>query len=172
MLEESQKETEWRVKIQRVLLLQESETSVPSPWIKETQFVLSIPLISVWLPSHQRPLPTYAMQLLPKAAFPFVLVFTYYGGFPGGSHSKELACNARDPGLIPGSGRSPEKGMETHFSILALSIPWTEELVRLQSMGSQRLRHDWATNTWLIQVLANLHQQLACWFILCLSIPL
>ena len=29
-------------------------------------------------------------------------------GFPGGSDSKESACNAGDPGLIPGSERSPE----------------------------------------------------------------
>ena len=29
-------------------------------------------------------------------------------GFPGGSASKESACNAGDPSLIPGSGRSPE----------------------------------------------------------------
>ena len=32
-------------------------------------------------------------------------------------------------------------------SILAKRIPWTEEPGRLQSMGSQRVRHDWATNT-------------------------
>ena len=31
-------------------------------------------------------------------------------GFPGGSDSKESACNAGDPGLIPGSGRSPGEG--------------------------------------------------------------
>ena len=30
--------------------------------------------------------------------------------FPGGSDSKEFACNARDPGSIPGSGRSPGEG--------------------------------------------------------------
>ena len=30
-------------------------------------------------------------------------------GFPGGSDGKESACNAGDPGLIPGSGRSPGK---------------------------------------------------------------
>ena len=30
--------------------------------------------------------------------------------FPGGSHVKESACNAGDPGLIPGSGRSPGEG--------------------------------------------------------------
>ena len=31
-------------------------------------------------------------------------------GFPGGSDSKESACNAGDPGSIPGSGRSPREG--------------------------------------------------------------
>ena len=31
-------------------------------------------------------------------------------GFPGSSDSKESACNAGDPGLIPGSGRSPGEG--------------------------------------------------------------
>ena len=31
-------------------------------------------------------------------------------GFPGGSDGKESACNARDLGLIPGSGRSPGEG--------------------------------------------------------------
>ena len=35
-----------------------------------------------------------------------------------------------------------EKGMATHSSILAWKIPWTEKLGRLQSMGSQRVRHD------------------------------
>ena len=51
-----------------------------------------------------------------------------------------------DPGSIPGLGRSPEKEMATHSSILAWKIPWTEEPGRLQSMGSQRVRHDWATS--------------------------
>ena len=31
-------------------------------------------------------------------------------GFPGGSAGKESACNAGDPGLIPGLGRSPGEG--------------------------------------------------------------
>ena len=35
-----------------------------------------------------------------------------------------------------------EKEMETHSSILAWKIPWMEESGRLQSMGSQRVRHD------------------------------
>ena len=37
-----------------------------------------------------------------------------------------------------------EEKMATHYSILAWKIPWTEELGRLQSTGSQRVRHDWA----------------------------
>ena len=40
-----------------------------------------------------------------------------------------------------------EKGMATHSSVLAWRIPWTEEPGGLQSMGSQRVGHDWATNT-------------------------
>ena len=40
-----------------------------------------------------------------------------------------------------------KKGMATHSSILAWRIPWTEEPDRLQFMGSQRVRHDWATFT-------------------------
>ena len=35
-----------------------------------------------------------------------------------------------------------EEGMATHSSILASEIPWTEELGGLQSMGSQRVRHN------------------------------
>ena len=35
-----------------------------------------------------------------------------------------------------------KEGMATHSSILAWSIPWTEEPGRLQSMGSQRVGHD------------------------------
>ena len=39
-----------------------------------------------------------------------------------------------------------EKEMATHYSILAWRIPWMEEPGRLQSMGSQRVGHDWATS--------------------------
>ena len=39
-----------------------------------------------------------------------------------------------------------EKAMAPHSSTLAWKIPWTEEPGRLQSMGSQRVRHDWETS--------------------------
>ena len=53
---------------------------------------------------------------------------------------------------IPGSGRSPgdlllENKMATHSSNLAWKIPWTEKPSGLQSMGSQRVRHNLATNS-------------------------
>ena len=55
---------------------------------------------------------------------------------------KTSAYNAGDPGLIPRSGRSPGEGNGNPLSTLA----WTEEPDRRQSMGSQRVRHDWVTS--------------------------
>ena len=48
----------------------------------------------------------------------------------------------RDVGSISGLGRSPGEGTATHSSILAWRIPWTEEFGGLESIGSQRIRHD------------------------------
>ena len=62
-------------------------------------------------------------------------------GFPGGASGKESACNAGDASLITGLGRSPGGGYG-NSSILAWRIAWTEEPGGLQSMGLQRVRHD------------------------------
>ena len=45
-------------------------------------------------------------------------------------------------GSIPGSGRSPGGGKGNHSSILAWEIPWAEKAGGLQSIGSQRIRHN------------------------------
>ena len=45
-----------------------------------------------------------------------------------------------------GQEDSLEKEMAIHSSTIAWKIPWTEEPGRLQSMPSQRVRHDWATS--------------------------
>ena len=58
---------------------------------------------------------------------------------------KNPPANAGQPsdmGSIPGLGKSPGEGMETHSSILAWRIPWTEEPGGLQVMGLQRVGHD------------------------------
>ena len=55
---------------------------------------------------------------------------------------KNPPANAGDVGLILGSGNTLEEVMTTHSSVLAWRIPWTEEPGGLQSMGSQRVRHN------------------------------
>ena len=54
------------------------------------------------------------------------------------------AGDPRDKGSIPGSGRSPGEGIETHSSIPAWRIPWTEDHAGLQSNGLQRVGHSWS----------------------------
>ena len=58
---------------------------------------------------------------------------------------KNLSANAGDKtcGFDPWVEKIPlEEGMAIHSRILAWEIPWTEELGRLQAMGSQRVRHN------------------------------
>ena len=50
-----------------------------------------------------------------------------------------------------------EKEMATHFSILAWRIPWTEEPGRLQSVGSQRVRHNEQLLLFSIPFIGNTH---------------
>ena len=68
-------------------------------------------------------------------------------GFPGGSVVKNLPASAGDTGSIPGQEDPLEKEMATHSSTLSWRSPWTEEPGGQQSMGSQRVKHDWATET-------------------------
>ena len=63
-------------------------------------------------------------------------------GFPGGLDGKESTCNEGDLGSTLDLEDPLEEGMATHSGILTWRIPWTEEPGRLQSMGSQRIRHD------------------------------
>jgi len=68
-------------------------------------------------------------------------------GFPGGSDGKESTCNVGDLGSICGLGRSPGKGKGYPLQYSCPEISWTEEPGRLQSTGSQRVRHNWVTFT-------------------------
>ena len=56
---------------------------------------------------------------------------------PGMQESRVRSLGQEDP---------LEKEIATHSSTLAWRIPWREEPGRLQSMGSQRVGHDWATS--------------------------
>ena len=66
--------------------------------------------------------------------------------FPHGSLVKNPPGNAGDA-VWSLSWEDPlEKEKVIHSSTITWKIPWTEEPGRLQSMGSQRVRHDWATS--------------------------
>ena len=68
-------------------------------------------------------------------------------GFPDGSDGKEYACNSRDPGLIPELRRSPGEGNGNPLQCSCLENSMDRGVWWLQSMGTQRVGHDWATNT-------------------------
>ena len=78
----------------------------------------------------------------------FFFFFLTFSPTSGSTSSKEPSCQWRRfkrQGL--------EKGMATHPSIHAWEILWAEEPGRLQSIGSQRVRHNWSD-------LAHIHQQI------------
>ena len=63
-------------------------------------------------------------------------------GFPGGTVVKNLPAMQETQVQSVGQEDPLDEEMATHSTIFAL-IPWTEEPGRLQSMGSQRVEHDW-----------------------------
>ena len=71
-------------------------------------------------------------------------------------NSKESTCNAGNSVLILGLGRSPEEGWQPTLVFFVWEIPWTEEPGRLQSIESQRVRHDLATKQQLWITLTEL----------------
>ena len=73
----------------------------------------------------------------------FLWHFMQTACFPGDSGGKEFACSARDPGSVPGLGRSPGEGNGHPLQYSCLEKSWSEEPGGLESMGSQR------NQTWL-----------------------
>ena len=83
-----------------------------------------------------------------------------------GSDGKASACNVGDRVQPLGQEDPLEKEMATHSNTLAWKIPWIEEPGRLQSMGSQRVGHNWATSL----LMANdIEQLFICFFTICVN---
>ena len=82
-------------------------------------------------------------SLPPTSGTTSLSLVLFVSGFLCGSAGKESTCNLGDLGSIPGSGRPPGEGKGYPLQ-LHRGTPCTEEPGRLQSMGSQRVRHDWA----------------------------
>ena len=100
----------------------------------------------------------------------FFTIWAAGEALPGGASGTELACQCRrctETWVWSLGWEDPlEEGIATLSSILAWRIPWTEEPGGLQSMGLQRVRHDWSDSThtaqcqlfWLFQLLSICYQ--------------
>ena len=77
-----------------------------------------------------------------------------------GLSGKESVCKAGDEGSVPVSGRFPTEENGYPISVLPWEIPWTEEPGELQSMGSQKVSHDWLTEE---QQMVSLHPERHYW---------
>ena len=78
-----------------------------------------------------------------------LIIFSYvkFCGFPGGSISKESACNAKDLGLIAGSGRPSKEGNGTPLQFSCLGNPMDRGAWQATVPGIARVRHDLATKS-------------------------
>ena len=96
-------------------------------------------------------------KLLLKQLLLSLLLLLFIAHFPGGLDGKESVCNAGDQGSVLGLGRSPGEGNGYPLQYSCLE----NFMVRggpsePQPMGSQRARHDWATNISII--IAHIHR--------------
>ena len=71
----------------------------------------------------------------------------------------ESACNVGNVGSNLGQEDALEKEMASHSSTVTWKIPWTEEPAKVQSMGLQRVKHDWETSLLMKQVACHLWLQ-------------
>ena len=73
------------------------------------------------------------------------IIYQAMMGFPGGSVSKESACNAGDPGLIPGSGRFPGEGNGNPLQHSSLGNPMDRGTWQATVHGVTRGQHNLGT---------------------------
>ena len=79
------------------------------------------------------------------------LIWSFLKGFPGGSDGKESTCNARDLGLVPGSGKSPGEGNghPLQYSYLENSMGRGAWQVAVHRVAKSRTRlNDWTELNW------------------------
>ena len=91
--------------------------------------------------------PCYFLELCIQMGISFLYSFTFSLDFPVAQMVNNLPVRQETRVQSLGWEVPLEKAMVIHSSILAWRIPWTEKPGGLQSMGLQRVGHDWVTNT-------------------------
>ena len=91
-----------------------------------------------------------ACQLIPETSLYSTNIYWELICVPDGSAGKESACNVEDTGevdSIPGLGRSPAGGNGNPLQYSCLKNPMDKQACWAIVHGSQRVRHNWVTNT-------------------------
>ena len=91
--------------------------------------------------------PFYKMEKLKPTSHSFSMNYRLHRDFPAAQMVKNLPAMQETQVLSLSQEDPLEKEMVTHSSSIAWRIPWTKEPGGLQSMGSQRVGCNWATNT-------------------------
>ena len=94
------------------------------------------------LPIHKLPCGSTRTSWINVSFFLFNLIFIYLFGLPWWLRLKNLPAMRGTCAGSLGWEDPLENGIATYSSILAWTIPWTEEPGGLQSMGSKRVGHD------------------------------
>ena len=97
-------------------------------------------MLSPWLPG------TYIVQSSPKVQDGVSFFFKMESAWPVPFLLQSNSLNSQSTDNLNKASTSlkiMENAMTTHSSTLAWKTPWTEEPGRLQSVGSQRVRHNW-----------------------------
>ena len=108
-------------------------------------------------PNYRHSWPTLSQHVTQWIGILYVLYkpTSKVGGFPGGSVVKNPLSLQETQVWSLGQEDPLEKEMEAHSSILAWRIPWIEEPGGLQSMGLQRVGHNWSDLVYIKHKLKN-----------------
>ena len=145
--------------MERLNTIRQEQNHLPNTWEKNRHWPVPI-LSSSACPahhgskrcpsSHQKQTPGKGLKC--KGNQNIVLSYRHFGAYQVAQMVKNLPAMQETWVWSQGQEDPPEKEMAAHSSILTWRIPRTEKPGRLQSMGSQRVRHDWATNTYICTV--------------------
>ena len=120
------------------------QSLIPKVYLSSKNFMTSC----IWLKAEQHIFKwffLFKLCLLYKEIIQHLLLISYYRASLVAQMVKNLPAMWETWVRSLGWEDPPEEGMATHSSLLAWRIPWTQESGGLQSMGSPRVRHSWAT---------------------------